>query len=159
MSRNLPIFTDGGNVSYRQIPPITMLSGASSGAKFACEKSSVVGAIHLPRWWRGRINGRGVVRHSGRSTGDPHFLNATGSHEDDQPTLRTRCCQITTNLTTILFRLGLAWIYIALPVNNHFNVAGITQVMVRMGDRFATRLGLDAEALVSAHQQYVVALA
>ena len=35
------------------------------------------------------------------------------------------CCQIITILTTILFRLGLAWAHIVFPVNNHFNAAGI----------------------------------
>lgn len=33
----------------------------------------------------------------------------------------------------------------------------ITQVMTRMGDRFATRLGLDAQAILEAHKNYVIA--
>lgn len=35
----------------------------------------------------------------------------------------------------------------------------VTQVMLRMGDRFATRLGLNADMLVSSHRHYVDALA
>lgn len=34
----------------------------------------------------------------------------------------------------------------------------VTQVMMRMGDRFATRLGLDAQAILEAHQDYVFKL-
>ena len=35
----------------------------------------------------------------------------------------------------------------------------VAQVMVRMGDRFATRLGRDSDALISAHRQCAGTLA